>query len=327
MAFLNNLLKNTMKRIIIYLLMGASLTSCAQKEKKMNTASIADLYKEVKFKEQKISYRAGIQVGACNFQLLINDVPVAQNFGDVQGTFSTSSPINSVLLKGGRQTFKLLLYPGFHNNQPLTTLSENVRVRVAIEGLKYEGEGVKTVVSPYEIIQVPSAEEPFVFGGKPTAVYEGTFSVNLPYEVTGWSKSKDLRKEDPDVLLKQVLAANQYFSNLITKKDEQGLQEMVYQKEKNYAQMMFLDQAATANQWASYTQNFKDPTLEMRPLEHYRLKFYGDGRLVTLERTDIANLGEPALRARYQENGRNMINAFYLYLHKPEGSDKLEVIH
>lgn len=304
-----------------------SLQSCAQKEAKTSNSSITELYKEVRFKEQKITYRAGIEVGACNFQLLINDVPVAQNHGIAQGTFNTSSPINSVLLKSGKQSFKLILYPGFQDNKPVASLSKNVIARITIEALKYKGGDVKTVVSPYSIIEVPSVDHPFGFAGKPTAVYEGTFSVDLPYEITGWSKSKDLRKENPQALLKQVLDTYQQFSSLITEKDEKGLQAMVYKKEKNYAQMMFLDQEATAYQWQSYRRNFTDETLEMRPIEQYQLKFYGEGRLVMLERTDVANFGEPALRARYKEQGSNMINAFFLYLHKPEGSDKLEVIH
>lgn len=315
-----------MKTIIISLLTLCTLQSCAQNEAKTNT-SVTDLYKEVQFKEQKITYRAGIEVAACNFQLLINDVPVAQNFGSVQGTFNTSSPINSVLLKGGKQSFKLILYPGFQDSKQLSVLSENVKARITIEALKYEGSGVKTITSPYAIIEVPSAAQPFTFAGKFTAVYEGTFTADLPYELTGWSKSQDLRKENPEALLKQVLATYKQFSSSITNKDEKGLEAMVYNKEKNYAQMMFLDQQATAHQWESYKRNFTDEGLEMLPVERYQLKFYGEGRLVILERTDVANFGEPALRARYKEQGRNMINAFFLYLHKSEGSGKLEVIH
>ena len=65
----------------------------------------------------------------------------------------------------------------------------------------------------------------------------------------------------------------------------------------------------------------------MRPIEQYELKFYGDGRLVVLEGTDPANFDEPALRARYREQSSNIINAYFLYLHKPEGNDRLEIIH
>jgi hypothetical protein len=117
--------------------------------------------------------RAGIQIGACNFVLLINDVPVAQYFDNVSGTFNTSSPVNDVILKSGKQTFKLILYPGFKNGKPLTSLSENIIAKITIEGLKYQGEGVKTVVSPFTIFELPTQNKTFTEAGKQTAIYEG----------------------------------------------------------------------------------------------------------------------------------------------------------
>ncbi|HEY0176305.1 MAG TPA: hypothetical protein VGC08_08000, partial [Pedobacter sp.] len=246
----------------------------------MNSTSISDLYKEVKFSDQKISYRAGIQVGACNFVLLINDVPVAQYFDNVTGTFNTSSPINDVILKSGKQTFKLILYPGFKNGTPLTALSENVLGKITIEGLKYAGEGVQTVIEPFTILEIPGKGKPFTEAGKPGAVYEGTFDVKVPYELTAWSKSQDLRKENPEVLLKEVLAAYQQYSNAIKNKDADMVSKLVYKKEKDYAQALFLDQEGTKNQWAAYTETLNQSGLVMQPFEHYKMKFYGNGRLV-----------------------------------------------
>lgn len=314
-----------MKRIFLYLMIGSSFRSYSQSEKKTISKPVSELYKEVKFKEQKISYRAGIEIGGCDFELLINDVPVAQYFEDVNGTFNTSSPINDIILKSGKQTFKLILYPGFKNGVPVTALSENVIAKITVEGLKYEG--VKTIVSPLTIFELPTQAKPFTDAGKQTVVYEGTFDVHVPYELEGWSKSKDLRKEDPDVLLKEVLASYQQFINVVKSKDEARLSKLIYKKEKNYAQALFLDKEGTENQWATYMKTLHDPTLVMQPIEHYKMKFYGNGRLVVLERTDYPYIGEPALRAVFKKDGRNKLRYFFYELHKPEGSNTLEVIH
>ncbi|CAM4221058.1 hypothetical protein SAMN06265348_107309 [Pedobacter westerhofensis] len=316
-----------MRKTILYLLISCSLMACAQNKKKMNTTPISELYKEVKFKEQKISYRAGIEIGACNFELFINDVPVAQYFEDVNGTFNTSSPINDVILKSGKQTFKLILYPGFKNGVPIKALSESIIAKITVEGLKYEGEGVKTIVSPFTIFELPTQARPFTEAGKQTAVYEGTFDAHVPYELEGWSKSRDLRKEDPDVLLKEVLTAYQHFINVVKNKDEDQLSKLIYKKEKNYAQALFLDKEGTENQWATYLKTLHDPTLVMQPIEHYKMKFYGNGRLVALERTDYPNIGEPALRAIFKKDDRSKLRYFFYELHKPEGSNTLELIH
>lgn len=316
-----------MKKTILYLLLTASLTSCAQNKAKIADHSISDLYKEVKFIEQKISYRAGIQIGGCNFTFLINDVPVVQYFEDVSGTFNTSTPINNAILKTGKQTFKLILYPGFKNHRRLTGLAENILAKITIEGLKYEGEGVKTIVYPFTILEIPGQDKPFVDAGKQTAVFEGTFNAKVPYELVGWSKSKDLSKENPDLLLKEVLASYQKYIEILKNKDEFALAKLIYKKEKDYAQALFLDKNATAYQWETYTREIKGPERRILPIEKYKMKIYGNGRLVTLERTDYPNIGEPTLRAEYGPEGDEQVVGLYYHLHKPEGSNTLELIY
>lgn len=316
-----------MNKLILYLLIGSTLSSCGQSKKKVNSPSIPDLYKEVKFLDKEISYRAGIEIGACNFVLLINDVPTDHYFEDGNGTFNTSSPINSVILASGKQTFKLILYPGYKDKVPLNVLSQNVVAKITIEGLKDEGEGVKTIVGPFTIIEIGGEGKPFDNAGKTTAVYEGTFDAKVPYNITGWSKSKDLRKENPEVLLKEVLKSYQKFSEVITNKEEGNLAAIIYEKEKNYAQAMFLDKEQVEDNWELYHRNITEPTLVMQPVEKYKLKFYANGRLVTLERTDYPSIGESALRAKYKKNGKGKIRSFFYYLHKPEDSTTLKLIH
>jgi hypothetical protein len=140
-------------------------------------------------------------------------------------------------------------------------------------------------------------------------------------------KKQRFEKENPDVLLKQVLASYQQFINVVKNKDADQLSKLIYKKERDYAQALFLDQEGTENQWATYMKTLNDPTLVMQPVEHYKMKFYGNGRLVALERTDCPNIGEPALRAKYKKDDRNKVRYFFYQLHKPEGSDTLELIH
>ena len=123
-----------MKRLFVYMLAGSSLVSCAQNKSKMETTTIADLYKEVKFRDQRTNYRANVKTGACNFTLLINDVPVVQYFEESNGAFSTTAPINDVILTSGKQTYKFILYSGYKDGKPVAALSENVMADIKIEG-------------------------------------------------------------------------------------------------------------------------------------------------------------------------------------------------
>jgi len=317
-----------MKRIFVYLLLGSSLLSCAQNNKKMNNPSIPDLYKEVQFKDQNTNYRANIQVGACNFSLLINDVPIVQYLEESSGTFNTTSPINNVILKSGKQTYKLILYPGYKDGQPATALSENVLVDINIEGFRYRGYAVEKVVPPVSLVNISAKQQNFKQAGQPVAIFEGVFDIQVPYDITGWSESQDLRKEDPDALLKEILAAYKEFGDIVTTKDSVRLSNLVYQKEKDYAQALFLDQEGTKKQWDTYSSILHAKKLEMEPIENYKLKFYGKGRLVTLERIDYPYAGQPALRADVTDaQGEEYTEYYFYYLHKKAGSNKLELIH
>lgn len=317
-----------MKKIFIYLLLGTSFMSCAQNKSRMVTPAVADLYKEVKFGDQRTNYRANIQMGACNFTLLINDVPVVQYFEESSGAFSTTAPINDVILKSGKQTYKLILYPGYKDGKPEAALSENIIADIKIEGFSYTGSSIKKVGEPIALINVSARQRNFKHAGQPSAVYEGEFELKVPYELTAWSGSKYLRKEDQAKLLKEVLAAYKQYGDIVTAKDSAGLGKLVYQKEKNYAQALFLDQQGTRKQWATYSTILNAKKLVMEPIENYKMKFYGNGRLVTLERTDFPYIGQPALRADVTNaQGEEYIEYYFYYLHKKPGIDTLELIH
>lgn len=64
--------------------------------------------------------------------------------------------------------------------------------------------------------------------------------------------------------------------------------------------------------------------MKMFPIEKSRLKFYGNGRVIALERTDL--LKYPSLIGTYVENGREKTNSIYIYFHRPSSGAPLEVI-
>lgn len=319
-----------MKRIFMYVLAGSSLLSCGQEKKKVDSqspSSVPELYKSVKFLDHNTNYRANISVGACNFTLLVNDVPVAHYFEESGGIFTTTAPINNVILKSGQQNYQLILYPGYSGGKPAKTLSENVTVDITIEGFSYNGSVIKKVGTPISLVSVSAKQKNFKKADEPIAVFEGVFDLNVPYHLTGWSESKDLRKEDPAQLLKEIIASYKEYSDILTSRDAVRLSNLVYQKEKDYAQALFLDHAGTQKQWETYTTILNAKKLKMEPLENYKLKFYGDGRLVTLERTDYPFIGQPALRADVTNaQGEEYIEYYMNYFHKKQGSDHLELI-
>lgn len=286
--------------------------------------AVEEIYKIVKYQDQAIDYRANIQVGACNFELLINDVPVEQFFGNANGTFNTSTPINDAILKSGSQRWKLILYPGYKNDKPIESLSANVFVDIEIEALKNRGM-IKKI--PEKLLET-TEDGKYKGAGEKQMVYEGTFEATVPYNLKGWSESVDLRKENQQDLLKKVLAFYEEYADVFKNKDEGKLNSIIYNKEKELQQCFFMDRLIAQNHYKLYTVTLERPNAKVLPIEKYKLRFYGDGRLVTLERTDFPNVGEPVVRIQWKKgNEKNPITEFmYAYLHMRSGSSKLEMI-
>jgi len=320
-----------MRKTALALFLISALSSCAQNKQNMNN-SLKDLYKTVQFRDKAIEYRANIQVGACNFELLINDIPVEQYFGNTDGTFNTSTPINDAILKSGPQRWKLILYPGYRNNSPVTTLSPNVFLEIEIEGLKHKPQSVETIAGPVSLINTPQRKDEkgndiYLEAGKPTAVYEGTFNADVPYTLPGWSESTDLRKENQDQLLKEVLAFYQKYSGYYAHRDVAAILNTVHEKEKERAQYFFQDAAGLQETFEEYTAFLSFPSPKVLPIEHYRLRFYGDGKIVALERNDFPNIGEPVTRIEYQDKNDKPVTEFMFgYLHRKKSGMPLEMI-
>lgn len=320
-------MKNTLTLIFLCI----SLVSCSQNKKNMDSVTnlLGNLDAQVKFREQAVNYHAGIHVGGCSFEFFVNDMPVVQYFGDGNGTMNTSAPINPYILHSGKQTYRLVVYPALFKGEQTTTLSTGVEMDIAIEGLRHRADGVDNIVPRFQLLSTPKKKdadgnEVYADAGKNIMVYQGTFEAKVPYELTGWSQSADLTKEDTSRLKTEVVAAYNALAGLIKAKDLNGIARLVYEKEKELAQSLFYNHENAEENVKEFMDTYGRDGLEMQPLENYKLVFYGP-RVVALERVDLK--GKSPLLAFYKGNdGRKKYKMYYCYLHKPKGSNKLEII-
>lgn len=266
-----------------------------------------------------IEYRLNFEVGAASFECFVNDIPVEQYFGEGNGTLNTSTPINDAILKPGTQHWKLVLYPSFKDGKQLAALPEKIKVVVEVEGLrKSDGRQVSHV-------ELVNTEGNNPHAGKAEAVYEGSFDAKVPYHLTGWSQSVNLREEDEKALLAELLAAYENYAGCFRKKDKASLQQLIQQKEKEMAQFFYLDKEEAAAHLSEYSDDFKlDYTV--LPIEKYRLRFYGNGKIAALERIDYPNIGEPVVRYIVKGPKGGETAFMYAYFHRPRPGAKLEMI-
>ena len=314
-----------------------TLQSCAQSQILMNKER--NTYKAVKHREQSINYQAVVYIGGCNYELLINDMPIDNYFGPANGAKSGSNPINSEILKSGMQTWKIRVYPE-HTREiikgkiamiPKTSISKGARVELSIEGVRYlENGNIEKLgkVLDFEgatTIDPDTEEKVFADAGKPYIEYSGTFMAEVPYELTGWSKSQDLSKEDSDKIKEEVIQAYKEASEIIKNKDLISWEEKIIKRDIEVAQALFFNKSESAKIAKFHEETFAIESFEMVPLDNIKVVYYGNGKIVGLERSDV--LGEKGLIIRFvNKEGNNRMRTFDYLLHKPEGSDKLEVI-
>ncbi|MDR2918430.1 MAG: hypothetical protein LBV72_03565 [Tannerella sp.] len=323
-------------RILLIMALLINIQVCYSQSREENNQKAAELlgnlYKEVKYHKQSVSYFVNIHAGLCAFELWVNDMPVERyNGSNGAGTIHLSAPINTHILKSGVQNWELKLYPPVINGVRLETLPESIKVELSVEALQFDDNGsMRHLSQPVSLFSTSDTKKNArlisATAGRGETIYRGTFEAKIPYKLTGWSESEDLTQQDSTALITELIEQYETFctlledgktdeiARLILRREQETAQSLFYNKAKNddYLQRVFMESFALAGQ-------------KPYPLEKYKMVFYGNGRMVTLERTDMPY--EPALATKnFNADGKEFTKIYYLYFHKPKGSDKLEII-
>ena len=312
------------------------LFNCSNAQKKME--KIANLYKEVKYHQQAISYQAEYFIGGCNFEILINGFPIERYYGLGNGALSASVPINTEILKSGLQSWKIRIFPIHINGIPQKVIEGGARVQLKIQAIRFKDNGdIEKISTPVIDFEVPLKKEKetgkniFVDMGKPYVEYSGTFQANVPYQLKGWQDGEKFDLSDSLNLKKEVLNKFNELRNMIINKEENKFEESILYKEKEVAQALFMTEKESKDIAKFYTAAF-DGTLQnfnMTSIDNEELVYYCEDRVVTLLFTAMKCprcKGEPVLVGRYEEENRKKVRIFPIYLYRSKGKKELEVI-
>lgn len=327
-----------MKQIIqLFLIMVllVNTQACRNQAREENNRKAAELlgnlYTEVKHREKSVNYHMSIQFGGCAFEVWVNDMPVYRDKGSYgSGAVGLSAPINTHILKSGVQTWEVRLYPSIIQGKPMDALSEGLKAELSVEALRFNDDGSMSVISkPVTLLETPKVEKDgklvFADAGKLVTIYRGTFEADVPYTLIGWSESEDLTRQDTTALKVELVEQYERFRTLLENGQTDEMARLILRREQETAQCYYYNKEENDNYLNVFLKGFGHEGQKPYPLEKYKMVFYGNGRMVTLERTDMVY--EPALATQYFDaDGSEFTNTFYLYFHKPKGSDKLEVI-
>lgn len=319
-------MKNSITFLLIFLLI---FFSCKQKSKNMNEVNSSNYveYMLAKVKHYDIEPEYLIRIGNNTmYEVLVNDIPVAKHYRETQ--LISPIEINYAILKSGPQKVTFRLYPfenkGFEDDS-------GINVRILIRDKKDVnrlglGKAPENLVLEKEIYIKKKGEK----------YYEGeiTFDAKIPYENQGWNDGQDLTKFDQRELETAVVAFYQKMRNIYSDKNRKDdIYKYIQHKDIEIISANYEKKEDIKERHEVYLRPYTNSTYDLQPLENYKMVFYGEGKIVALQQTnmDIRLRGKLALWAKYSEEGEKTIRTSFpsLYLYLPQGKkleDGLQII-
>lgn len=277
-----------MKSLLLIFGLLLCVYSCAQENKKnMKTnQNIYNLSKDIKQFKDETKYQIVVASNQCSYEVLVNDLPVYQFFHEISGgPAGDVRPINVAISKSGKQKLSIKMYPGYDTDTKKFKefLGENAGVKVTIEK---DEEEIYTISTPQ--IDKGQGKIRFPFTERKYFEENFVFDANVPYNIASLENSEVLITKDTEKLkelTKEVVAKYNQIRNIYLNGSKDELADLYYEREKRFAQQMYLTSSEIRNRWDKEILFRTDPNIsffDLKPIENYKLVFYGEGKIVTL---------------------------------------------
>ncbi len=259
-------------------------------------------------------------------ELYINDIRARKE--NETGMHNTFVPINPYVLKSGTYSFRLKLFPEPDDLEKGGLQPSTLQfLKVALSS--YEKTGTKEQAASYKILQ----HYPVAKIDAPIPYYEitGEFTVELPYELEGWSNGQDLSKLDQKELQKKVVAYYEKVRTIMNNGDADTWMNIIKKRNLETDIFDYIPQNEIEEDEKTDYEGIKNENKNnMLPLEDYSLFIYADGKLVTLERNPTTKFEGHDVNIKgwnpliTNDHGAIFSSSILLYL--PKGSDEFVII-
>ena len=336
-----------MKHIILTLLVLTAFYSCSQPTPVNQNPNITadnlveEIAKQVKHYPSEKIYGLGYSNNNCYFDMFVDGIRAYRYPGrGVVG--STAIEINELLFHSGKHTISYKMYPLYTLEERGVTTTQNTLVDksyVTLEVCSYDLKNEEAAdisyaeeyVTPNIAIKNAQGDTIYKFAGAGKTYYEGSFEVELdvPYQLQPpFATAQDLRKMDQKLLMTKLLAKYKEVWQIYKNRELDNIARLEFDKSKDYAISHYESKETTKEDWEVFYNIFKNNnTLEMQPLENYKLEFFADGKLVALmlDTKDNRLRGNTALWAKVDYEGgiRPLFLNRYFYI--PQGETEFKV--
>ncbi|MDW8850044.1 hypothetical protein SD960_08075 [Flavobacterium sp. MMLR14_040] len=290
-----------MKKIILLSLLVYNMAGCQENKKS---------YNKINKEENKMMSATqpiyAIKVHSIGlFEIYVNGISI-YSYKDKEASIVTL-PINSNILASGAQTVQIIL-------QSEDKLTKNELQNYSFKIVQYNGFDSPDVKVVEECTFNESLSK-----DKYTHTQSWTFRAMVPYNVTGWTNSVDLKKQNNDELLNEVQQFYQKTWNIINSGNYAEYYKIINKRHQENL-IAFYNSPEVNEEQDEIKQRVLDAKSKMHPIDFSKLhlKIYSDGHLATLEDKD----GFSPLS--YETDQYTDYFGFILYRTKPDAP--LEVI-
>lgn len=288
--------------------------SCQSTTKKMDKKEMKEeLVKSLKEYSEKRVYYVQVNKGGCRVELDVNGLLLHNDFTEWGSTGSI--PMNLSILKSGKQSLQVKIYPTSQQK----TLTDITRLQVTVTYGKTPNSSIEEQVTvldwnlPKEIID------------QKLSYYETTldFDAAVPYDYTyRLDDAVDLRKI-PNIE-QLALEKMKEIRQLYEAGDVETYWNMVFDKYSQYANSLYQTSEEISEDieddvtFFGYHKNRK-----IFPINDYEIFFYAEGRIITLLERDTR---ESILKSSYiDEQGFECEDELTIILYMPKGNNELRI--
>ncbi|WP_208862617.1 hypothetical protein, partial [Flavobacterium hercynium] len=204
--------------------------------------------------------------------ILINDIPVFNHYQN--DGMAVDYPINDAILKSGEQPIEVRI---------LSSTRENISKYAVCELKIFVKEANKEASGRNLVYQIPMID----FKENKTPIYANVFSfiANVPYKNVGWENSINLKKQDENLLVKELEDYLQKIMSIYNSRNEKEYEQFFKDRTIEHTKSFYLTSDEIKENKASIFYGLPKK-IESINKNLYKLVFYGNNKLVSLQTND-----------------------------------------
>jgi len=303
-------MRYTLYLSIIFILTIASCTQKNDSEKKLRSKEmITDIKTTINNYKSYPNYSVQLDKGGCKVELIGNDIPLINALED--GGFSSLIPFNANIISSGKQKLKIKIYPSGGKK----TFDEYTRAKITVLFFANDktANSEKTILKDFDIPKEAIDNKLSFFE------HEIEFNATVPFDFSGeLTNAQQLDKVEN--IEQKVLAAYGKIRVWLEKGDTVSVAAFRRASDEKLAKVFYYNTDQSINELFDYSFILEDHK-KLDPMPKYNVVFYGNGKLVRLERVD--NKDEVLTLTGKTSDGYETTSDLSVLLYLPKNSEEL----